>query len=282
MLWMIYKSVHEHAPHSATSWMVEEANKCGMDAEVLYEEDIHIVNDDALDGIYYRGRVKKHPKAVLFRAYNDALARYFEKHGIRTFNSAQAMRLSRDKFATHMALKSIVPQPKTLYTSGHDYQTITKILGSPFVMKESHAAKGERVWLIEDYKTFDKWQGDVDQERVLYQAFIGETKGVDYRVYVIGRQVIGCVKRSAKDGFLSNYAAGGRFEKVEADDMLASLAVQTAQHVKLDIAGIDFLKTDTGYLLCETNAIAGFRTFYATGINIPKAMMGYIARALKT
>ena len=281
MLWIIYKAVHENAPSSATTWMVEEANKCGMDAEVLYEEDIHIVHDDSLDGIYYRGVLKKHPKAVLFRAYNDSLARYFEKHGVRTFNSAEAMRLSRDKFATHMALDGIVPQPKTVYTSGHDYHTLKRLLGSPFVMKESHAAKGERVWLIEDCAMFERWQGQVDTERVLYQAFIGETKGVDYRLYVIDGNVVGCVKRSAKDGFLSNYAAGGNFTLIEADKTLKSLALKAAKHVGLTIAGIDFLKTSTGYLLCETNAIAGFRTFYACGINIPNAMMAYIARALQ-
>ncbi len=122
---------------------------------------------------------------------------------------------------------------------------------------------------------------DVDQPlepmAVNRQAFLQEfiptsdTNPFDYRVYVIGDEIVGAMKRTARSGeFRTNVAEGG--EVADATDELppavGRMAHKATEVIGLDYAGIDIIHRDDEWFVLEVNPTAGFRgLFKATGVS---------------
>ncbi|USZ73159.1 ATP-grasp domain-containing protein [Natronosalvus halobius] len=87
----------------------------------------------------------------------------------------------------------------------------------------------------------------------------------DIRVYVVGDEVVGAMYRYAPDNdWRTNVAVGGSVE--DATDSLpeevTDIAVDSAQIVGLDYAGVDIVEGDDGWFVLEVNPTAGFKGLY--------------------
>jgi len=94
----------------------------------------------------------------------------------------------------------------------------------------------------------------------------------DVRVYVVGDEVVGAMRRRAPDGdWRPNVALGGEVEDV-TDDLgryPRRLATEATAALGLDIAGVDLMSRDGEWYILEVNATAGFRGLYAaTGTSV--------------
>ncbi|UTF53359.1 ATP-grasp domain-containing protein [Natronosalvus rutilus] len=93
----------------------------------------------------------------------------------------------------------------------------------------------------------------------------------DIRVYVVGDEVVGAMYRYAPDNdWRTNVAVGGSVE--DATDSLpeevTDIAVDSAQIVGLDYAGVDIVEGDDGWFVLEVNPTAGFKGLYqATNVS---------------
>ncbi|WP_240838568.1 RimK family alpha-L-glutamate ligase [Acidaminobacter sp. JC074] len=278
-LWIIYsKVVLNPNKNNAISWMVDEANACGFDAEVLFAEDIIIEASDKLN-IYYKGELQDYPDLVLTRCYDLHLLKQLELAGLPVFNSSQAMRNCHDKWTTHQELsKHGIPSPRTLF-SEHPvtFEDIEKILKLPFIIKDIYGAKGEHVYLINDEKEF--YQAVDECDHPIFQEYIKASFGKDIRVHVIGDEAVTSVLRKSHSGFKSNFSQGGYAENYEPDEIVKKLAIDSTKALGLDFSGVDILFTENGYTVCEVNGVPGFRTVGLTSkFNIPYAMMDYLRR----
>jgi len=278
-LWIIYsKVVLNPNKNNAISWMVDEANKCGFDAEVLFAEDIIIEASDQLK-ILYQGQVQTYPDLVLTRCYDLHLLKQLELAGIPVFNNSQAMRNCHDKWTTHQLLsKSGIPSPRTLFSEHPvEFHTIGKVLKLPFIIKDIYGAKGEHVFLIKDK---DDFLTAIDAcDHPIFQEYVKASYGKDIRVHVIGGQAVTSVLRKSQSGFKSNFSQGGSAESYQADEIVKKLAIDSTQALGLDFSGVDILFTENGYTVCEVNGVPGFRTVGLTSkFNIPYAMMDYLRR----
>ncbi|MEM4528635.1 MAG: RimK family alpha-L-glutamate ligase [Desulfurococcaceae archaeon] len=118
-----------------------------------------------------------------------------------------------------------------------------------------------------------------------YQAFLNKP-GYDYRLFVVGDQVVGAMKRISKSSWKTNIAQGaiGIPVKESEEPEPFKLALKATKIIGLEYAGVDIaydLDTDKYYIL-ELNAFPqweGLRK--ATGINPPDYIVEYLINKIK-
>ncbi len=97
------------------------------------------------------------------------------------------------------------------------------------------------------------------------------TRHNDVRVYVVDGEPIGAMRRYApEEDWRTNVARGGDVEDVSdaIDNEVFDIAVNAADALDLDYAGIDLVQGKTDWYVLEANPTAGFKGFFdATGIN---------------
>ena len=113
----------------------------------------------------------------------------------------------------------------------------------------------------------------INDEHAFVQEFLEDSddRPSDVRVYVVGGEIVGAMRRHAPDGdWRTNVALGGDVEGV-TDDLgpePRQIAREAARVLGLDLAGVDLMPIDGEWYVLEVNATAGFKgLFSATGIS---------------
>ncbi|MFX1325871.1 MAG: RimK family alpha-L-glutamate ligase [Promethearchaeota archaeon] len=225
--------------------------------------------------ISYRDNFRKrfdklNPRAALVRGFGAAatqkiffrldILRAIEEYDIRLINSRESLEIASDKFLTSIFLEKYnIPTPKTIICE--DSTAALKAfedLGGDCIFKPLFGSKGIGITRLND-KAF--------AENVLYtlgrlnevfylQEFI-EHYNRDIRILVLGDRVVTGMYRVG-DNWKTNIYAGARAEPLEISDELEELAVKVAQVTKTEIAGVDIIESEKGYLVLEVNSIPGF------------------------
>ncbi|MDY6819279.1 MAG: RimK/LysX family protein [Halobacteriales archaeon] len=98
----------------------------------------------------------------------------------------------------------------------------------------------------------------------------------DVRVYVVGDDIVGAMRRYApEDDWRTNVALGGDVEDITAElgTTPRNLAIEATEVLGLDLAGVDLLPIDGEWYILEVNATAGFKgLFDATGVSAAPAI----------
>ncbi len=234
---------------------------------------------------------------VAFAVYLDKdkyLGEMLEKAGLRLFNRPKAVAICDDKMTTFLSLiESGVKIPKTIaaplcYTAGVKpdlafLEAVAKELAFPLVAKKCYGSFGEAVKLVHGMPELKKIANEWLFTPHLFQEYIAESSGRDFRVIVVGGKAIGCMERTAQKGeFRSNIELGGQGRRAELTDEYRDTAELAAKTLGLDYCGVDLLESDRGPILCEVNSNAFFEGFEAvTGINVAKAYAEYIVETMK-
>ena len=215
------------------------------------------------------------PKLVLVRLgagilpFQLAVLRQFEYSNIPCINPSESINIVRDKLRTSQILaQHNLPTPKTMMVRYPiDLGLVEDNIGFPCVVKLVTGSYGEGIYLCERKRDYKKLMEFIDtlganKKTMLVQEYMGHRPGEDLRVYVVGGKVLGAMKRTAPEGdFRANITNGGTGEAYPVDEKMEFIALETAKVLGLDIAGIDLLFTEDGYVVCEANSNPGFRGF---------------------
>ena len=216
-----------------------------------------------------------------------------ENAGVRTFNGYRGIILCDDKMKTYMALSDKgIKMPDTIpaplcFTEGSkpDADALSKVaekLGYPLVVKECYGSLGNGVYLIKNAKELYETEERLIGKPHLFQRFVSESFGKDVRVLVVGKKVVGAMKRVSDGDFRSNISSGGKGEPYALDEKTVALAEKIADILSLDYCGIDLLFGKDGFYVCEVNSNAFFKGFEeTTGINVAKKYAEYILSEIK-
>ena len=117
-----------------------------------------------------------------------------------------------------------------------------------------------------------------------YQVYL-DKPGYDYRIFVVGDNVIGAMKR-VSSSWKTNIAQGARGVPIKESEEpeVYALALKSVKVLGLDYAGVDIafdMKTQKHYIL-EVNAFPhweGLRR--ATGVNPPELIVDYLINKAK-
>lgn len=233
------------------------------------------------------------------------LLRAYEEADIPIINPPDAVVTSTHKFASLCRLASQgFPIPPSTLAIGVSRLENAKIPSPP--MKSPRSPTGET--LYED--RFDA--GTDGPERIVFKRPVGthggETQLVDpdggipslatrgqgilqpmvstpaadhedLRLYVVGGECLGVMRRHAPEGeWRTNVAQGGRVRDATGDvpDRVVDIAVEAADALGLDIAGVDIIEGVEDWYILEVNVTAGFKGFFqATGISPAPAIAAH-------
>jgi ribosomal protein S6--L-glutamate ligase len=275
----------------STNQLIEAAEKRGHEAVVLDHMKCVVVIEKGRPHIYYQGKEITDINAVIPRIgasvtfYGAAVVRQFEMMKIFTAVESQALVRSRDKLRSLQILaRAGIGMPKTAFASQtKDIDSLIEgVGGAPCIIKLLEGTQGIGVILAENKKAatsvieaFLKLDA-----AMLVQEFIREAKGADIRAFVIDGQVVGAMKRQAKEGeFRSNLHRGGTASLVQLTAEERATAIKAAKKLGLGIAGVDLLQSERGPLVMEVNSSPGLEGIQkATGIDIAGKIIEYVER----
>lgn len=278
--WIIYPkdTINNKFGNNAFKWMKESALKNDICLDIIFSDELIILNSTKKTVFMYLGKSLIFPDFVIMRDYNYAISMQLENLGIRVVNSTGSMFNSRNKAVTaQLLVKNKVSTPKFLYTKEKNYEFIHNYFDRrKFVMKTLEGSRGMGVYLVDNEEDYNYAYHEIKAE-YFCQEFIDHSYGMDLRVYVLGDKVLGCVKRISDSSFKSNYSLGGRVEKYELTDSIKEISISAAKALRLDFCGIDLLFTKNSFTVCEVNGNAGFRTITkVSDIDIPMELFKWM------
>ncbi len=192
-------------------------------------------------------------------------------------NTIEAYRVASNKFYTLMELsKHNIPVPRTLLTISQEMsKSLLKSVGEPVIIKRLGTSGGKGVVYAKDIQSANTFLDAFPHKRgqeILVEEYI-KNPGEDVRLFVIGDEVVACMKRiSKKDDVRSNIHAGGKGVPYSPTDEMVKLAVKAAKVIGADICGVDIIDGPGGPYVIECNMNPGFAISRITGVNIFRRM----------
>lgn len=239
--------------------------------------------------VWYNGRKLDYFDAIIPRIgasvtfYGAAVVRQFEMMKVFTAVESQALIRSRDKLRSLQILsRAGLGLPKTIFMDySRDTEGIIEAVGgAPVVIKLLEGTQGLGVVLAENKKAaqsvIEAFHGV--KARIIVQEFIKEAKGADIRAFVVNGEVVGAMRRQARDGeFRSNLHRGGEAHVVKLNRREKHAAVLAAKKMGLGVAGVDLLPSNRGPLIIEVNSSPGLEGIEsATKIDIAGKIIQYL------
>jgi len=198
---------------------------------------------------------------------------------------SQALIRSRDKFRSLQILsRAGLGLPKTIFMDyTRDTEGIVEAVGgAPVVIKLLEGTQGLGVVLAENKKAaksvIEAFHGI--KSRIIVQEYIKEAKSSDIRAFIVDGEVVGAMKRTAKEGeFRSNLHRGGTAKIIKLSRTEKSAALAAARKMGLAVAGVDMLPSSRGPLIIEVNSSPGLEGIEAaTGADVAGKIIQYLEK----
>ena len=220
--------------------------------------------------------------------YGCALLRQFDSIGTYCLNSSSSISQSRDKlFSSQLFSKNGIKIPITGFAKSplETKDLIDMVGGSPLIVKLLESSQGRGVISAETNKAAESVINAFKSLRanILVQEFIKEAQGKDIRCFVVDGKVVASIMREAKIGeFRSNIHQGGIAKNIKISIEERKLAIKAAKIFKLDVAGVDIIRSNKGPLVLEVNSSPGLEGIEnITGKDISNTIIMSIEKKLK-
>ena len=271
--------------------MIFEAEKRGHNIEVINYLRCYLKVSPKESSIFYGGREITDFDAIIPRVgashtfFGTAVVRQFEILRMFCLNSSLGITRSRDKLRALQTLARkgfLIPDTGSSHSTNDVGGLIDTVGGAPLVIKLIEGTQGLGVVLTRTRKAsesviqaFAGLKSDI-----LVQDFIGEARGADLRLFVVGDRVVASMQRKAAKGdFRSNVHRGGSTENVRITEKERQMAISSAKALGLQIAGVDIIRSKKGPMILEVNSSPGLEGIETTtGTNVAEAIIRYIER----
>ncbi len=205
-----------------------------------------------------------------------------EARGVRVLNPASALIAAHDKLVTARLLQGAgLPHPRTWCVT--DVSRRPRPVG-PVVVKPRFGSWGRDVARCADDEALAR-----ELERIegfpwfaAHGALVQELvppRGHDLRILVAGGSVVGAIRRLAAPGeWRTNIALGARREAVHPPADARGLALACATVAGTDLAGVDLLPVEGGWVVLELNGAVDFTSDYSRSEDVFRAATRELAR----
>ena len=254
----------------STSRLVEAARDQGARPLVMDTLRCTMVVSTGGNTLLHRGVQVTGLSAVIPRigasitAYGMAVVSHLETMGVAVVNPAPAIARSRDKLrALQVLAQHGVDVPRTVMaTAGANVRSLVSAVGGlPCIIKLLRGTQGVGVMIANtqaEAETIVQTFWGLGQD-VCLQEFIAESSGKDVRAVVVGDEVVGAMRRTARGGeFRSNLHRGGEGKSIRLDLQYQEVAVRAARTLGLSVCGVDMLEGKNGPKVMELNSSPGF------------------------
>lgn len=275
-------------------WIQAAATRRGVQTKIIKNNELlTYLTHRSLEVI--RDFTSELPEFVIFTDKDIYLARQLELMGIPVFNNSRTIEISDNKIATYQILAANnLPIPKTIAApimfgpstlfEPNDFKDVINKLGFPLIIKEAFGSFGEQVYLVHDKQEMYTKATELQGNPFVLQEFISTSYGRDIRLHVTGDKVVAAMSRHAQDDFRANVTAGGTMKPHHPTTYEKSLAIDAAQALDADFAGVDLLfGPNETPLVCEINSNAHIRNIYnCTGVNVAESMIEHVLSSIQS
>ncbi|WP_069807468.1 ATP-grasp domain-containing protein [Vulcanisaeta thermophila] len=240
------------------------------------------------DDINVSGAVLRHIGVIKdFEQFSFRIwaVRALELSGVYVMNPVINWLIASDKFASLLVLaKNGLPVPDTVVSENMfvAYNAVKEFENA--VVKQLRGAMGFGVFQVSDADVaFHIFSYLVNLNKPMYvQRYLEKVGGGDYRVVVVGDEVIGAEFRRAASSWKSNVAQGARPEPVKLAPELEELSLRAIRVLGLDFGGVDIAETRDGYFILEVNPTMSWQGFKrVTGKNPAHYIIKYLVSKIK-
>lgn len=264
--------------------VADAAERAGITAVVV--KNYEVLMDLSLDA--------ELPDFAVLLDKDILLGFYLQSQGVPVYNDPAVIGLCDNKATQYIRLAEAgLPMPETIVApkvypnfsileSGYFERVIEK-LGFPMIIKEGHGSFGMKVYLIHNEAEFYDKVESLRGVDFVFQEFIASSRGRDIRVNIVGGKIVAAMHRRSETDFRANITNGGQATLIDLTDAQRTVALQAAEAVGAEFAGVDLLfGANEEPLVCEVNAAAHIRNILnVTGINVADAMIAYILEDLQ-
>jgi len=209
--------------------------------------------------------------------------------GVSIYNQTRAIERTVDKAMTSFLLRMHgVATPATwVCESRVQIETIRKEAasnGQQLVLKPLFGSQGQGVRKLPHGEPLPvPMQQYVDGVYYLQQLIETADTPHDYRVFVVGGNVVAAMKRLG-ESWVNNVASGGRCEAYVPNLQMTELALNAANAVDIDYCGVDIIQAAGGdYYVLEVNSIPAWRGLQSvTDFNIAEVLVDDFLSKLET
>ncbi len=278
----------------STRRLVEEGEIRGHVVEVIETTRCYMAINALAPEVHCDGKRLPRYDAIIPRIgasitpYGTAVIRQFETIGTFVVNPSEGITASRDKLHAHQILaRHKIGMPATAFAaSPKDTGNLIGLVGStPLIVKLLESTQGKGVVLAETRKAAESvisaFRGL--KANFLVQHFVKEAAGEDIRCLVVGGRVVAAMKRCAAEGdFRSNLHLGGQAVPVRISKEERDTAARAARAFRLNLAGVDLLRSSTGPKVLEVNSSPGLEGIETTtGKNVAGVLYDEIEKRVR-
>jgi len=274
-------------PRNYSTRRLREAAKArGHEIRVYDTLGFSIHVEEQEPSLRYHNKPMDNVRAVIPRIgasitfYGTAVVRQFEQMGVYTHNTSWAISISRDKLRSMQMLSRHtigIPASAFVRAKNEVIPAIRRVGGAPVIIKLLEGTQGVGVILADTEKIAEAIIQTLQstKQSVLVQKFVKESKGKDFRAFVVGGKVVAAMKRQAQgDEFRSNVHRGGQATQIELGEEYQRTAIHAAHIMGLRVAGVDMLEGEDGPKVLEVNSSPGLEGIEtSTGIDVAGAII---------
>ena len=205
--------------------------------------------------------------------------RRMERLGLLVINSPSSIEIAVDKYYSLTLLEENgLKVPETVVTEDPKkaLDSFNK-LGGDVVIKPIFGSRGIGVTRVTDAEVARRIFRSLSfYHYVLYiQKFIPHGNR-DIRAFVVGNRVIAAMYRIAEN-WKTNVSQGAKTLPFKPNTEVTNIAVKATQIIGCDIAGVDIMEGEDGYIINEINSQPGFKGLQSTTtIDIAGAIVDHI------
>jgi tetrahydromethanopterin:alpha-L-glutamate ligase len=247
-----------------------------------------IMVDVGLQRSFYKQFESIKHKAALVRGFGAGVTqkiffrldilRAIEEFDVKLINSRESLEIASDKFLTSVFLENYnIPTPKTIICED-PYKALEAFdeLGGDCVLKPLYGSKGVGMVRLNDKAFAENVIYSLGKlNHVLYLQEFVEHYNRDIRILVLGENAIAGMYRISNN-WKTNISAGAEAKSIEITKELENLAINSAKITGTEIAGVDIIESEKGYMVLEVNSIPGFTALQkVTELNIAEEIVNY-------
>ncbi len=228
--------------------LVSACEKRGVKAETLLKDQLDFANL---------------PDLIIRRCVDDELTERLEKNGVYVSNGSCVSRIANDKGETYRFFSEMgINMCKTL-----SFDALPKHcpMTFPCVVKAADGHGGTQVFKVENESDYADTCASLRGFKSVVQPFLPCARS-DVRAYMLGGRLLCAVKRTAEDGFKSNFSLGGKVQPYFLSASENALVEQVSALLDADFIGIDFFPNGDDPILNEIEDVVGTRMLYSLGL----------------
>jgi len=217
------------------------------------------------------------------------ILKQFELAGVKLLNNHESVLYTKNKVHTLQILKdNDVPIPKTYVVRSPEHleDVVKKDFKFPVILKTLSGLAGIGVAICESKRSLKSLIEMIVRDEdssgpLIVQEYIRESKGRDIRIFIVGNKIVAAMERRAasRSEFRSNFSKGGNVKNVTLTLKEQRIALKAAKVCKIDISGVDLIRTRNGPQILEVNSNPGLKGIsMATNKDIAGEIIAYAVR----